>query len=205
MEIDAEMEAVLRRRAKAVLRKRARGLRSAIPRDAIAARSARIVERLAALPELRDARAVALFYPIEGRNEVDLLALDASLRAQHKGVFYPAIDPDTRVMTFRAVDDLASLEERGLGFREPGPEAPEAAALDVIVVPALQIDERGHRLGYGAGFYDRTLPRFAPPARTVGVAFSFQLVPELPDTEGDVPLDLIVTDEQVIAPARGGR
>jgi 5-formyltetrahydrofolate cyclo-ligase len=205
MEIDAEMEAVLRRRAKAALRKRARGLRSAIPREAIAARSARIVEHLAALPAMREARAVALFYPMEDRNEVDLLALDASLRAEQKSVYYPAIDPDTRVMTFRTVPDLAALEERGLGFREPAPEAPEAAALDVIVVPALQIDERGHRLGYGAGFYDRALPRFAPPARTVGVAFAFQLVPELPDTEGDVALDLIVTDERVVVPSRGGR
>src|SRR6185369_13454200 len=113
---------------------------------------------------------------------------------------YPAIDPDTRVMTFRFVADPAAMEERGLGFREPAADAPEAEALDVIVVPALQIDARGHRLGYGAGFYDRTLPRFAPPARTIGVAFGFQLVPEVPITEGDVAVDLIVTDDRTLDP-----
>src|SRR6202044_771632 len=116
----------------------------------------------------------------------DLRALDGRLRAQGKRIAYPSIDPDTRVMTFRLVDDPASLEERGLGFREPAPPPPEAPSLDVIIVPALQIDPLGHRIGYGAGFYDRTLPRFCPPALAVGVAFSFQLIAEVPVTEGDV-------------------
>ncbi len=201
MDIDAELETTLRYRAKAVLRKRARALRGALPPGAAAERSAKIVEALAALPALREARAVALFYPIEGRNEVDLLALDAQLRAAGKRVAYPSIDPETRVMTFRYVDDLATLEERGLGFREPQTTAPEAEALDVIVVPALQIDGRGQRIGYGAGFYDRALPRFAPPALAVGVAFAFQLVAEVPDTAGDVALGLVVTDDRVLDPA----
>lgn len=199
-DIDPAVEAELRYRAKAALRKRARALRNSIPRDAVAERSARIVDRLLGLPCLAEARTVALFWPIEGRNEVDLTSLDARLRARGSRVAYPSIDPDTRVMTFRFVADPAALEEQGLGFREPDPSAPEAAALDVIVVPALQIDARGHRIGYGAGFYDRALPRFAPPAISVGVCFSFQLVAEVPVTEGDVALALVVTDERVLTP-----
>ncbi len=200
MDIDPQMEAVLRYRAKAVLRQRARALRNTIPKDAIAARSLRIVDALERLPAMGAAGTVALFYPIEGRNEVDLRPLDARLRAQGKHVAYPSIDPDTRVMTFRFVDDPESMEERGLGFREPSPEASEAVRLDLIVVPALQIDPRGHRIGYGAGFYDRTLPRFSPPAHTVAVAFAFQFIPEVPITEGDVPVSQIVTDERTLEP-----
>ena len=150
MKIDADLELALRYRAKAVLRQRARGLRNSIPADAIADRSARIAAHIEALPEVARAGSVALFWPIEGRNEVDLRALDARLREQEKRVAYPSIDPDTRVMTFRFVDDPEVMEERGLGFREPAFDAPEAASLDVIVVPALQIDARGHRIGYGA-------------------------------------------------------
>jgi 5-formyltetrahydrofolate cyclo-ligase len=199
-EIDPAFEVELRYRAKAALRKRARALRSSIPRDAIVERSARIAALLTGLPCVGAASAVALFWPIEGRNEVDLTGLDARLRAQGKRIAYPSIDPETRVMTFRFVDDPATLSERGLGFREPPPDAPEAEALDIVVVPALQIDGRGHRIGYGAGFYDRALPRFAPPAVSVGVAFSFQLIAEVPVTDGDVALGLVVTDEQVIDP-----
>jgi 5-formyltetrahydrofolate cyclo-ligase len=201
MKTDAEIDMELRYQAKAFLRKRARALRNAIPEAAIRERSARIADALDGLPAIAAASSVALFYPIEGRNEVDLTGLDARLRARGKRVAYPSIDPDTRVMTFRFVEDVGSMAERGLGFREPLPDAPEAAALDVIVVPALQIDGRGHRIGYGAGFYDHTLPRFAPPALSIGVAFSFQLIPEVPITEGDVAVSLIVADDRVIEPS----
>src|SRR4051812_39054137 len=139
-EMDPALELALRYKAKIALRQRARGLRNSIPRDAIAERSARIAARLETLPIVADAASIALFWPIEGRNEVDLTALDPRLRAAGKRVAYPSIDADTRVMTFRFVADPASLDERGLGFREPDPGDPEAAALDVIVVPALQID-----------------------------------------------------------------
>jgi 5-formyltetrahydrofolate cyclo-ligase len=202
-DVDPAAERELRYRAKAALRQRARALRKSIPRDAIAARSARIVARLEALGCVVAARAVALFWPIEARNEVDLRDLDALLRARNKTIAYPAIDPETRVMTFRVVNDPErELEERGLGFREPDASAHEATALDVIVVPALQLDARGHRIGYGAGFYDRALPRFAPPAIKVGVAFDFQLIAEVPVTDGDVALDLVVTDDRILSPER---
>lgn len=199
-DIAPEVERELRYRAKAALRKRARAVRSSMPARTIAERSGRIVARLEALPAVVEASSIALFWPIEDRNEVDLTELDARLRAAKKRIAYPSIDPDTRVMTFRFVDDPRAMEERGLGFREPDPSAPEASALDVVVVPALGVDELGHRIGYGAGFYDRTLPRFAPPAKSIAVAFSFQLLVEVPFTDGDVPVSLVVTEERVIDP-----
>jgi 5-formyltetrahydrofolate cyclo-ligase len=218
LDLDPALDVELRYRAKTFLRQRSRALRNTFPRGAIAARSSRIVAALEALPLILEARAVALFYPIEGRNEVDLTALDPWLRARGARVAYPALDPlalrefgepadleapsERPVMRFRFVDEMEAMEERGYGFREPEPSAPEATALDVIVVPALQIDDRGHRLGYGAGYYDRTLPRYAPPARSIGVAFSFQLIPEVPVTEGDVPVSLVVTDDRVLEPIR---
>lgn len=197
--MDPDAEAALRYRAKAELRKRARAVRSSIPADAILQRSRRIQRALAELPALAAARRVALFYPIEGRNEVDLRELDPLLRARGARVAYPSIDPESRAMTFRFVEDPEAMQERGLGFREPDSTDEEAAALDVIVVPALQIDPRGHRIGYGAGYYDSTLPRFCPPAHAVGVVFDFQLVAEVPATPGDVPLGAIVTDARVLA------
>lgn len=198
MEIDGDMEVLLRRRAKVELRKRARALRSTVPREAILERSAQIARALEELPEVAAAARVALFYPIEGRNEVHLLAFDAWLRSRGARVAYPTIDPDTGVMTFRFVADPEAMEERGYGFREPSAADEEATALDVVVVPCLQIDPRGHRIGYGAGYYDRTLPRFCPPALAVAVAFDFQLVAETPSTENDVPVSVVVTDARVL-------
>ncbi|AKT36699.1 5-formyltetrahydrofolate cyclo-ligase [Chondromyces crocatus] len=198
MDIDENLEVELRFRAKAAMRKRARGVRGAVPRDAILKRSAQIQDTLSSLPEIAAASRIALFFPIEGRNEVDLVALDARLRERGARIAYPTVDRDTRTMTFRFVDDPHAMEEQGSGFCEPGPSNEEALALDVIVVPCLQIDPRGYRIGYGAGYYDRTLPRFCPPARAIAVAFDFQLVSEIPDTASDVPVHVVVTDTRVL-------
>ncbi len=196
-ELDAEAVKVLSYRAKTELRKRARALRNTIPVSAIAERSAKIVTRLEALPQLQQAKRVALFWPIEGRNEVDLRALAENLKTRGLSVAFPSIDPDTRVMTFRFPPNADAMEERGLGFAEPAYDDPEAPQLDVVVVPALGLDAAGNRIGYGAGYYDRTLPRFCPPALAIGVAFDFQLLVEVPTTEGDVPVDVVLTDERI--------
>lgn len=191
-------EAFLARKMKAELRKRMAAVRKTTPASACAERSHRIVAALEAHDAVRAARRVALFWPIERRHEVDLRALDASLRARGAVVAYPAIDPDAGVMTFREVRDTAELEERGMGFSEPAAGTTESDTLDVIVVPALAVDARGHRVGYGAGWYDRTLPRFSPPAVTIGVAFEWQLVVEVPASDTDRALDWVVTDARVL-------
>jgi 5-formyltetrahydrofolate cyclo-ligase len=164
-------------------------------------RSARLVERLAELAPILCARAVALFWPIEERHEVDLRSLDARLRERGARVAYPWVDPETHAMTFRFVSHPDAMREQGFGFREPAPGDAEAVPgeLDAVVVPALAVDPRGHRVGYGAGYYDRTLPRFAPPATSIAVAFDFQLVPETPKTDGDVSVAWVVTDAREMA------
>jgi 5-formyltetrahydrofolate cyclo-ligase len=176
-----------------------RGLRSTLPAAACAERSARIAVRLLALEPIAGARSVALFWPIEKRHEVDLRALDARLRERNVRIAYPAVDPQTHALTFRFVASPGAMKEtafQGVSLVEPSADEPEATPgqLDVIVLPALAVDPTGQRIGYGAGHYDRALPRFAPPATSVAVAFDFQLVAELPATDGDVRTDYVVTD-----------
>jgi 5-formyltetrahydrofolate cyclo-ligase len=186
----------LRRRVKRELRKRLRALRTTTPLDACLSRSARIIEQLEILDFVRSAKSVALFWPIEARHEVDLRPLDAVLRARGVRVAYPAIEP----MPERFVDDVSTLDERGFGFREPVADAvqvsPDLHELDVVIVPALALDPTGQRIGYGAGYYDRAMA--TSTATKVGVIFDFQLVLEVPATDGDVPVDWIVTDTRTL-------
>ena len=132
---------------------------------------------------------------------MDLRPLDAGLRARGARVAYPGIDPESGAMTFRFVSDPDAMEEHGFGFREPSLHEPEARPdeIDVVVVPALALDSRGQRIGYGAGYYDRVLPRYAPPAVSVAVAFDFQLVAEVPESAADVRVGWIVTDARSLA------
>ncbi len=193
-------EEVIRRKVKAELRKRMRGVRKTAPLEACTERSAKIVASLAEHPAVKAAKSAALFWPILERHEVDLRSLDALLRARGAGVAYPSIDPDTGDMVFRFVDDLSKLDEAGYGFSEPPKDAPAATSgeIDVVIVPALAIDPTGHRIGYGAGYYDRTLPKYAPPAVAIAVAYDWQLVAEVPATPGDVQVDAVVTDLRVL-------
>ncbi len=206
--LDPRLYVELAGRAKIQLRQRMRALRSAHPAAALAERSARIVERLSELPALRTSRGVALFFPMLERREVDLRELDARLRGLEKDVYYPGVAPSAGGGTrseIRRTQSLAELEPRGSQFAEPPPEAPvaERGTLDLVVVPALAVSPGGHRLGYGSGFYDATLPDFCPPAVAVVVAYDFQLLAELPVLPHDVACDVVITETRtIVVPSR---
>lgn len=184
-------------KVKAELRKRMRGLRNTMPESACAERSRAICENLRVLEVFQRAQSVALFWPITARHEVNVAQLHEELIARGVRVAYPAIDPETGIMTFRFVQATSDLVEQGYGFAEPDPSAEEAKALDFIAVPALAASTDGHRIGYGAGYYDRTLPRFRP-ATFAAVLYDFQLLIEVPHDERDYPVDMLVTDRKVL-------
>ncbi|RWR32683.1 5-formyltetrahydrofolate cyclo-ligase [Sinirhodobacter populi] len=89
-------------------------------------------------------------------------------------------------------------------FGAPVPQTAEELVPRVLIVPLLAFDRRGFRLGYGGGFYDRTLEdlRRAGPVTAIGFAFAAQEIAEVPTEPTDQPLDLIVTEQGVILPAQ---
>ncbi len=206
-DFDPDAVAEMARRAKVELRKRARSVRGALPEPAAAERSSRIVNRLLTLDAVQRARSIALFDPMLARREVDVRPVDVWARGRGVRVLYPSmsvVDAGAgegqtrhRAMCFRE-GDPATMQDGGLGFREPSGEAPAVTEIDVIVVPALLVDGRGHRLGYGGGFYDRALLTHRPPAVAVAVVYHFQLAAELPTTGGDARVDVTVTDAAVL-------
>ena len=176
-----------------------RGVRATLPASARAEKSRAIAAQLLGLPALATAKTAALFWPMEGRNEIDLRSADAALRERGVRVAYPKTDVDTGALAFHFVEHPAAMCAGALGVCEPGERDPPVATdeLDVIVVPALAVDPRGHRIGYGAGFYDRALARSSAVA--VAVAFDFQLLVELPNTPEDVPVAFVVTESRTLA------
>src|SRR5262245_3131808 len=127
-ELQATELAALTRGVKKQLRARMRATRCALPPAALEARSGRIAERLAELDVFRAARGVALFWPMEGRGEVDLRRLDAELERRGVARYYPFMDPAEPgfVTGFRRIERSSELELRGQGFLEPPRAAPVA-------------------------------------------------------------------------------
>ena len=85
------------------------------------------------------------------------------------------------------------------GIREPKAEAPEVFP-DILLVPLLTFDRSGHRIGYGAGYYDMTITalRAKKPVTAIGVAFAAQEVAQVPTTPRDARLDLVLTERELI-------
>jgi 5-formyltetrahydrofolate cyclo-ligase len=198
---DAETLADLKFRAKKQLRTRLRGLRSAHPEAVLARASAQIVARVLAHSAYESAGSVGLFWPLLDRREVDVRPIVEAALASGKRLYFPYMQPHEGGVTtgFARVDSASDLVQRGQRFLEPDPaRQAERGEIDLLIVPALGAAADGHRLGYGSGFYDATLPDYCPPGRALVVIYDFQLLAELPATDGDVAASFVVTEKRTL-------
>lgn len=172
------------------------------PRGDRAVRSLKVQHNfLTAFPPV-PGRKVALYAAIRGEVGTDRIR-DGYL-AGGAVLFYPRVAPDGKLWFFphRGGD---RWELGRFGIREPRVEPGAAGTrngFDLVIVPGMAFDPAGRRLGKGTGYYDRFLAEFAGGAETVGLAFSWQLVPEVPVESWDIPVEVVVTDEGVIRAAR---
>jgi 5-formyltetrahydrofolate cyclo-ligase len=139
-------------------------------------------------------RRVAGYMPIG--SEIDPGPLLALLAAEGVELALPVVRDSTRVLEFRAWRPGDALEPGAFGTQHPTLDSPVVRP-DMVLVPLLAFDRRGHRLGYGGGFYDATLAslRADRPITAVGCAFAAQRVDALPDIATDQLLDWIVTEQ----------
>ena len=102
-------------------------------------------------------------------------------------------------LIMRAWSFGAPLRSGVWGIREPPVEAPEVFP-DILLVPLLAFDRTGHRIGYGAGYYDMTIAelRAKKPVVAIGIAFAAQEIAAVPTTPRDARLDLVLTERDVI-------
>jgi 5-formyltetrahydrofolate cyclo-ligase len=177
-------------------------------------RSAMIARRDALAPELRSAAAEAIavqpfpiplaqgaivsgFMPM--KSEINPLPLMKKLAAAGVRLALPVIAGRGNPLLMRAWSVGEPLNAGVWGIREPTPQAAEVAP-DVLLVPLLAFDRTGHRLGYGGGYYDLTIGQLRGHKTVVaiGLAYAAQEVAQVPATPRDAPLDLVLTESDVI-------
>jgi len=147
-----------------------------------------------ALAEYRRAQVLALYAPIH--REVETCAAATAALAAGKTLLYPAVEGSE--MQFRRLLGLEQLAPGRYGIPEPSGEAWDPQAADLIVVPGVAFDLSGRRIGYGKGYYDKTLHRLEGTGRLVGFCYDFQLCEEIVGEPHDVTMDLIVTEVRVV-------
>lgn len=136
---------------------------------------------------------VSGFWPM--RSEVDVRPMMFALREHGARLCLPAI-LDKTTIAFRELVRGAPLVEMGFGTHGPGDEA-EVLAPDIMLIPLAAFDARGHRIGYGAGYYDRAIGKLQDAGkqpRLIGIAFNCQEVPLVPDEPHDVIIPEILTE-----------
>jgi 5-formyltetrahydrofolate cyclo-ligase len=182
--------------AKPGLRRALRAEREALSAEAVAAASVVVAARV--VPVVLDKRPAVVSAYLAMGQELDPAPATDALRALGVTVALPRVVAKGQPLRFHTWQPGDALETVSMGVLQPLATAPEAVP-DVLLVPLLAFDVRGFRLGYGGGFYDRTLAmlRAIRPVFAVGVAMERQLRPSLPVEPWDQPLDLVVTEAAV--------
>jgi len=181
---------------KAALRREALARRDAMPGDARAAAAEAIAARPFPVP-VGAGTIVSGFFPI--RSEINPLPLMRRLAAAGAGLALPVVAGRGQPLTLRAYAFGDALGAGQWGIREPLPGAPEVIP-DVMLVPLAAFDRSGHRIGYGAGYYDMTIAK-ARARKTVtalGIAFAAQEIDKVPATPRDQRLDFVLTEREII-------
>lgn len=136
-------------------------------------------------------------------SELDCLPLMSAL-AETATTCLPVVAGTQKPLNFRVWRPGEPLEPAGFGTQVPAAEA-SGITPSVLLVPLLAFDARGYRLGYGGGFYDRTLAQLGTAkVLAVGLAFGGQQVEEVPTGRFDLPLDAVVTEDGLAVDLRRG-
>jgi 5-formyltetrahydrofolate cyclo-ligase len=176
------------------LRQNALQSRRAIPSARIAEMSRRLEENLVAQKEFEGARRVASY--VARADEVQTAPLLERVLSQGKTVVVPLVDPPSERLLFFEIHSLRDLSPGTFGILEPKrTDRPiPLSETDVVLVPMVAWDGRGHRVGYGRGYFDRALAERGP-SLAIGLAFESQSVPRVPEGPSDVRLDMVVTEK----------
>ena len=200
---------------KTLLRKRIREQRAVIPAYRQHLSSLSLARRiLCCVPQLRRSRKIAFYLPQEG--EISLLPVLAHCLMSKRECFLPVLmNTSGKQLGFARWIPGSPMSVNRFGIAEPyvaERELLSAAEIDLIFMPLVAFDARGHRLGMGGGYYDRSLaecfvnsPGYRSTPYLVATAHDIQLVPDIPVEPWDIIPDVTITPARIIRPERTWR
>ena len=163
-------------------------------------KNSEIKKYLYSLPEFKKAKNI-LFY-VSFNSEVDTQEIIRELLVKkEKNIIVPFVEKNNPILQLSELKNFNELEPKTFGILEPKENSirefnPEK--LDLIIIPGLVFFRDGHRIGYGYGYYDRFLKALRKKPVKIGLAFDFQVAEKIPHEEHDVPMDIIITDKEIM-------
>ena len=179
---------------KAQLREKLKELRSQVDPGLAEAASQGVWNLLAKQPEFQKARSIGAFASTPG--EINTYPILEGVLDLGKKLYLPRVTADKTRFEYYPVSDFNQLSSGTYGIQEPSGTKPAPwEELDLVLVPGLAFDPKGNRLGFGKGYYDRVLPLLRKSVLSVGLAYSFQVVPEVPVTPADAPVKALLSEK----------
>lgn len=185
------------------LRLQLRAARKAVPAAASTAAAQQLCDQVCSLGSFQEAQRMAFYWPHDA--EINCIPLITAALGQHKQCFLPVLVLDTKQqLAFASYTLDTPMIENRYGILEPELNFSylcEVADLELIFVPLVGFDRQGQRLGMGGGYYDATFasnlrPRSKKP-QIIGLAYSCQLVEQLPTEHWDWSLNAVITEDRV--------
>lgn len=120
---------------------------------------------------------------------------------QNKSIYVPICIPETHEIVISRITGFEDLYTGFYGIREPKQSSIricDSSILDLVLVPGIAFDPSGNRIGFGGGYYDRFMKRLSPGTKKVALAYSFQVVENIPASEYDIAVDYIATEKEIL-------
>jgi 5-formyltetrahydrofolate cyclo-ligase len=165
-------------------------------------RSVHLQEVLRVWLVTRPERSIGAYWPIKGEFDPLPALYRWSEADPDRRIGLPVVDRETRQLRFHVWTPGCEMEEDAYGI--PKPKGTESFEPQLLLVPCVGFGPGGLRLGYGGGFYDRTLAVLQPRPYTAGLAYAHGFIPWLAGEPHDVPLDAVLTEDGVAWQAGGG-
>jgi len=173
-------------------------IRSELDPDTVREYSSAIQRRILESQIFKISSVIMAYMPIKNEIRTELL-IRAGLDSG-KTVLLPRVK-DSETMEAVPIKDLdADLQSGAMGIMEPRPSIPAAdpETIDLVILPGIAFDRRGFRLGFGAGYYDRFIPRLRKDCVLLAPAYSFQVLDHIPTSSFDQPIHWIVTEKEAL-------
>ena len=162
--------------------------------------SNKIIETIMKLPEFMYSNNIMLY--LSFNNEVNTYPLVKWCLNNDKKVIVPyCVNSSRQIIPFEINNLTSDLTKSTFGIMEPKHEILRKANIediDLIIVPGVVFDEHCNRIGFGAGYYDRFLPKRVKNTSTIGIAYDYQVINKIPTGVYDVPLDFVITEKRII-------
>ncbi|MBW9147976.1 5-formyltetrahydrofolate cyclo-ligase [Clostridium sp. CM028] len=164
--------------------------------------SNKIIGTIMELPEFTNCKNIMLY--LSFNKEVDTYPLAKWCLDNGKTVIAPyCIQSKREIIPFKINNLTTDLSKSSIGVMEPKHDSLDKVNIediDLIIVPGVVFDKHCNRIGFGAGYYDRFLPKKTKLTPTIGIAYDYQIVDKVPTGEYDVPLGFIITEKRIIFP-----